>query len=99
MGRAVLLYLEGTPDEQIYPMSGEFLTIGGGRENDIQIKNDPRISRVHCKLSRRGATFHIEDAKSSHGTLVNGELITQRQLVGGEEIVVGDTFFRFRLLK
>ncbi len=97
--RALLLYQEGTAEEQIYPFTADQLTIGRGRENDIQIKNDSKVSRYHCKLFRRGNNFYIEDIKSSNGTLVNGELITDRRLFGGEEIIVGETFFRFRIME
>ncbi|MEL6346360.1 MAG: FHA domain-containing protein [Myxococcota bacterium] len=96
--RALLLYQEGTAEEQIYPFTGDMLTVGRGRDNDIQIKNDSKVSRFHCKLFRRTANFYIEDNKSSNGTLVNGELITERRLFGGEEIVIGETFFRFRIM-
>ena len=96
--RALLLYQEGTADEQLYPFTGEVLTIGRGRDNDIQIKNDSKVSRFHCRLFRRGGNFYIEDNKSSNGTLVNGELITERRLFGGEEVIIGETFFRFRIM-
>jgi len=96
--RALLLYQEGTAEEQIYPFTGEVLTIGRGRDNDIQIKNDSKVSRFHCRLFRRGNTFYVEDNKSSNGTLVNGELITERRLFGGEEVIIGETFFRFRIM-
>ncbi|MFH1466246.1 MAG: FHA domain-containing protein [Pseudomonadota bacterium] len=97
--RALLLYQEGTPEEQIYPFTGEVITVGRGRDNDIQIKNDSKVSRYHCKVFRRGTNFYIEDNKSSNGTLVNGELITERRLFGGEEVIIGETFFRFRVME
>jgi hypothetical protein len=96
--RALLLYQEGTAEEQIYPFTGDTLTIGRGRDNDIQIKNDSKVSRFHCKLYRKGNNFYIEDNKSSNGSLVNGELITERRLFGGEELIIGETFFRFRIM-
>lgn len=96
--RAVLLYQEGTAEEQIYPFSGDVMTLGRGRDNDIQVKNDSKVSRYHCKLYRRGPNFYIEDNKSANGSLVNGELITERRLFGGEEIIIGETFFRFRIM-
>jgi hypothetical protein len=96
--RAVLLYQEGTADEQIYPFNGDEMTLGRGRDNDIQVKNDSKVSRYHCKLFRRGGSFYIEDNKSANGTLVNGERITERRLFGGEEIIIGETFFRFRIM-
>lgn len=96
--RALLLYQEGTAEEQIYPITDEMLTIGRGRDNDIQIKNDSKVSRFHCKIYRKAAHYYIEDNKSSNGTLVNGELITERRLFGGEEVIIGETFFRFRIM-
>ena len=96
--RAVLLYQEGTAEEQIYPFTGEVMSLGRGRDNDVQVKNDSKVSRYHCKLNRRGPNFYIEDNKSANGTLVNGELITERRLFGGEEVIIGETFFRFRIL-
>jgi hypothetical protein len=96
--RAVLLYQEGTAEEQIYPFTGEIMSLGRGRDNDVQVKNDSKVSRYHCKLYRRGPNFYIEDNKSANGTLVNGELITERRLFGGEEVIIGETFFRFRIL-
>jgi len=96
--RAVLLYQEGTAEEQIYPFTSEVMSLGRGRDNDVQVKNDSKVSRYHCKLYRRGPNFYIEDNKSANGTLVNGELITERRLFGGEEVIIGETFFRFRIL-
>jgi uncharacterized coiled-coil protein SlyX/uncharacterized protein YciU (UPF0263 family) len=96
--RAILLSNEGTPDEQIYALTGEVFTVGRGRDNDLQIKNDSKVSRFHCKVYRRGANYYLEDNKSSNGTMVNGELISERRLFGGEELVSGETFFRFRVM-
>jgi len=96
--RAILLSNEGTPEEQIYALTGDVFTIGRGRDNDLQIKNDSKVSRFHCKLYRRGTNFYLEDNKSSNGTMVNGELISERRLFGGEELVIGETFFRFRVM-
>jgi hypothetical protein len=95
---ALLLCQEGTTEEQVYPFSSDALTIGRGRDNDIQIKDDSKVSRFHCKLYKREANYYIEDNKSSNGTLVDGELITERKLDGGEEIIIGETFFRFRMM-
>lgn len=96
--RAVMLYQEGTAEEQIHPFTADVLTLGRGRDNDIQVKNDSKVSRYHCKLYRKSGNFYIEDNKSANGTLVNGELITERRLFGGEEIIIGETFFRFRIM-
>ncbi len=104
--RALVIAHEGTDEEQFYPFNGDVLTIGRGRDNDIQITNDSKVSRYHCRIFKRNAHYFIEDNKSSNGTLVNGELITELQLCQDSmgnarddvEIIVGETFFRFRLM-
>jgi hypothetical protein len=96
--RAVLLQAESSPDEQVHPVAKDVVSIGRGRDNDIQVRNDSKVSRYHCKIYRRGPNYYIEDNKSANGSLVNGELITERRLFGGEEIIVGETFFRFRIM-
>jgi hypothetical protein len=101
--RAILIYQEGTAEEQIYSFSSDRMRIGRGRAADgnacdVQIKNDAKVSRHHCTIVQNDDRFHVEDNKSANGTLVNGELVTERRLFGGEEVIIGETFFRFRVL-
>lgn len=95
-GKAVLILAEGTPDEVVYPIITDVVSLGRSRDNTIQVKNDSKVSRLHCRVLVRDGQFFIEDNKSANGTLVDGELVTERRLVGGEELIVGESFFRFR---
>jgi len=97
-GHPVLIQNEGTSDEVVNHFDNDALTIGRGRENNVQVKNDSKVSRYHCKLYRKGGGYYIQDNKSANGTLVDGELITEKRLFGGEEIIIGETPFRFRVL-
>ena len=96
-GEAVVVQNDGTRDEIIYRFAGDVISLGRGRDNTVQVKNDSKVSRYHCKVFRRDGAYYIEDNKSANGTLVDGELITEKRLLGGEELVVGETFFKFRL--
>ena len=97
-GKPVLILGEGTEDEKVFDFASEKFIIGRGRDNDMQIKNDSKVSRYHCEVYKKGDAYEIKDNKSANGTLVNGELITTQQLGGGEEIIIGETFVRFKLL-
>jgi hypothetical protein len=97
-GKPVLILGEGSQDEKIFDFASEKFIIGRGRDNDMQIKNDSKVSRYHCEVYKKGDAYEIKDNKSANGTLVNGELITTQQLGGGEEIIIGETFVRFKLL-
>jgi len=87
--RLVVTMPEGEP--VVYPFNGEVMSLGRGRNNDIQIKNDGKISRYHCRIFRRGDEYVVEDNKSSNGTLVNGKLVTRQRLDGGELVQLGET--------
>lgn len=82
-------------EQVIYPFSGDVMSLGRGRNNDIQIKNDGKISRYHCRIFRRGDEFIVEDNKSSNGTLVDGKLVTRQRLEGGEVVQLGETRVQF----
>lgn len=74
--------------------SGE-ITVGRTRNNTVQILDDGEVSRHHCRLYDRDGAWFVEDMGSMNGTRVNGELVRVRQLFGGEELVIGNTLYRF----
>jgi pSer/pThr/pTyr-binding forkhead associated (FHA) protein len=68
--------------------------IGRAPENQIILPDDGYASAEHAKIYWENGWF-IEDAGSSNGTFVNGELLTtRRQLVPADLITVGRTTFR-----
>ena len=71
---AMLIRDEGIQgSEAIFPFKGEKYRIGRAPDNNIQIKDDGKVSRYHCELSRRGNQFYLVDLGSSNGTMVNGD--------------------------
>lgn len=61
--------------------------VGRGEECDIVLDGET-VSRHHCKITRSGSRFLIQDS-SRNGTFVNGERIEQAQLKHGDQIRVG----------
>ena len=69
MPSAMLIRDEGVQgSEVVYPFKGTKYRIGRAPDNDIQIKDDSKVSRNHCELSRRGNQFYLADLGSSNGT-------------------------------
>jgi len=93
--RGCLVRGEGTEREERIPLVGERISIGRGRENDIQILNDIKVSRFHCKVVHEEDGYFVVDNASSNGTIVDGEMIARHRLGGGETIEIGNTIFRF----
>jgi len=95
--RAFLVFEEGTVQERIWPVDEGAVTLGRGRDNVVQIRDDAGVSRRHATVQRENGSFVIRDEGSTKGTLVDGSPVKETRLAGGERITLGDTEFVFRL--
>lgn len=69
--------------------------IGRSREHAVVLE-DPRVSRTHARVARRGAQAWVEDVGSRNGTCVNGRRIEQPlALRPGDRIEVGASAVEF----
>jgi len=67
-----------------------------GRAPGLKIRlADSKVSREHAKIYRQGADFYVVDLNSRNGTLVNDAKVTKRILRDGDEVLIGNTRFRF----
>jgi putative peptide zinc metalloprotease protein len=81
------------PDGARVPLAG-MVTIGRAGENTVRIE-DRTVSRRHARVIAGGAAPILEDAGSSHGTLLDGRPLTARASVGdGSTISLGDVQLR-----
>jgi predicted component of type VI protein secretion system len=86
-----LIVRRGPQPNQIYELNKDIITLGRDITNDIVI-NDPEVSRHHCRLTRGGGGYTLEDLGSTNGTFVNGQRLTgARPLAGGDMIGLGET--------
>ena len=78
----------------------------GGIFPDVDLDTDDpeaKVSRRHARITFRDGQYLLEDLGSTNGTFVNrGRRLspgTRQSLKDGDEIIVGKTFLRFRLVK
>jgi serine/threonine protein kinase len=92
------LVIIGGPDQgRTFPLDdGQTLVVGRSMTSDAKI-NDPRMSRVHCRVHVDGGKTVLIDAGSSSGTLVGGNRVTRHELQPGEVFQVGGSQFRYQL--
>jgi S-DNA-T family DNA segregation ATPase FtsK/SpoIIIE len=94
-----LQIVEGRPVGKTYDLSrgGEFSV---GREGcDINIE-DPRVSRLHAKISIAAWDhIYLQDLKSKNGSFVNGSRQTRRKIGHNDVIRFGSTALRLTVIE
>lgn len=70
------------------------LTVGREDDADIQIA-EPLVSRLHARLERRGESWFVIDLGSTNLTRVNGDIVREKELKPGDEVLFGRARCRF----
>jgi FHA domain len=94
-GAPFLVYRDGEDRQVIVELSPDRprVTIGRSPGNDVALRWDSEVSRLHAEIERVGGNWLLaDDQLSRNGTYVNGErLRTRRVLRAGDVIRTGDT--------
>jgi transcriptional regulator with GAF, ATPase, and Fis domain len=69
-------------------------TVGRSADSDIAIQA-AGVSRRHCVFVRTSEGCTVTDLSSHNGTLVNGTPVSERALVSGDTISIGEATFLF----
>lgn len=78
------------------PVATPRCRVGRDDLNDIVISGDQSISRFHFIISYENGEFTAQDAKSRHGTFLNGNQITSPEPIkDGDVLKVGVSLFWF----
>ena len=87
--RVWTLMLKEKPVHRFVVYEGKPLIIGRTAEAGVTLDN-PSISREHALVEHDKGRDYLTDKGSTNGTLVNGQKITKRTLItGNDEIKVG----------
>lgn len=89
-----LVCLTGGNKGESYVLTGNRIIIGRGEKADVRI-NDAKASREHAEVTKVGENWIATDLGSQNGVVVNDKKITQRELVEGDKLIVGQTVFKF----
>lgn len=73
-----------------FTIGGGGLTIGRSEDNDV-VARDGRVSRHHGRIAGRRGTLVYLDLRSTNGSRVNGQPVTEVVLGVGDRLEVGDT--------
>ena len=94
-----LLYVEtGTRAGTDYRLNVGTTAIGRAGDSDVLVDDDT-VSRQHALIREESGRFALHDRGSTDGTYVNGQKLRGPiTLQDGDEIGVGNTVFRFKIL-
>jgi two-component system cell cycle response regulator len=70
------------------------MTIGRGADNAIVLESDS-VSRKHARFEQKDDGWWVTDLRSTNGTYVNDEQVSEHKLRRADHIKVGDTIFKY----
>lgn len=66
----------------------KFFTLGSADDNHLVI-TDPGVDTYHAKILQENNKYYLKDNNSQQGCFVNGQRITQREIIPGDLIQLG----------
>ena len=77
--------------------AGHAVIVGRSPRANINLLNDPGISRAHFSLEWDDTACWVSDLNSRHGTFLNDKKVQRARLRDGDKIRVGWTVLEVRL--
>lgn len=93
---ASLIISSGSLAGESFAIDKPAVLIGRAMDNDLVLE-DHLVSRYHAEIRVRGGRFTLRDLKSTNGTSVNGQEITECALNDGDELSVANVMMVFRI--
>ncbi len=82
---------------QLEIFSGKVALVGRASWAELSVPDDQRMSGRHFTLECAHGECKLRDQKSSNGTFVNGQRVTEKILRNGDQILAGATLFAVHL--
>ena len=76
-----------------YRLNKDVITMGRQSSCDVQIL-DNMSSRAHCQIRRDGKLYSLVDLGSRNGTHLNDKKVSERQLVFGDRVRIGEAEYK-----
>ncbi len=94
---AALIGVQGLVAGGTFGLNTGDVLVGRDGDNDIVLAEN-MVSRRHARLRRDAqGRFVLTDLDSANGVHVNGMRVARAYLAAGDEIKIGDNFFRFHV--
>ena len=91
---AVLELLRGPGPKRRFPLLGEALSIGRGKDANISV-DSAELSRRHASLTLLESEWTVQDLQSRNGIFLNGVKVHSAVLRDGDKLQLGEVVFVF----
>ena len=93
----ITLILKDTVNDRDWSLQteAEVLLIGRNRDAQVCIR-DRSVSKNHCRIEKRGASYRFKDLKSRNGTYINDLRCDGGPIENGDELKVGNFVILFQ---
>ncbi len=96
-GVSALFRMEpGSANLDEFHMEKDVALFGRGSNCDV-VLTEKKASRKHFEVRRQGLSFYLKDLNSANGTVVNGNAVTEAELLAGDLIQVGESKLQFSI--
>lgn len=79
----------------VFVLEREMTLVGRGEEADVRI-DEPLVSRLHARIELRAGRYFVVDLGSTNLTRVNGEVVQEREIRDGDELLFSRARCRLR---
>jgi pSer/pThr/pTyr-binding forkhead associated (FHA) protein len=86
------LFGEHAPYDTYNVQNGETF-IGRDADKCQIVLQDPEVSSIHAVIKKNMISCVLEDLQSANGTILNGKRINSKEILNGDEFIIGGTTF------
>jgi FHA domain len=87
-GAPFVAYRDADAGLRVLELTGDRVVIGRDQDNDIVLRWDVEVSRIHALLERLAGTWTVvDDDLSRNGTFVNGQRVRGRRRLEDHDVV------------
>ena len=79
---------QGVRAGESFSLSAGTFSIGRGAPFDLNLEEEPGVSKTHAKVIAENETYVLVDDESRNGTLLNGKPVTRSVLQHGDQIQI-----------
>ncbi len=93
----ILTIIKGDQRGTAFSFDKEKFKIGRDIENEVNLVNDSKVSRIHAQIVQKDQQFFIKNLSETNAIFINNEKLDIANLKNGDRLKIGDTEFSIQI--